>query len=215
MRKNRMMRLASTLLVLTLLTTCAISGTFAKYTSEATGTDTARVAKWAFKVGDTNIATTAGTTVTFDLFDTVKDTAGSTEIDVKTGTGTERIIAPGTSGLFMLALKNESEVNAEYSIDYSVSNTYNIPVEFSVDGGTTWVSHANIDTLDVEDVAIVMDGGAANIIVEWRWAFTGSQSSNFTSTQTDATDTILGIEGAVATDRIITVTAKITATQVD
>ncbi|MFR0985955.1 MAG: hypothetical protein ACLSFZ_04975 [Frisingicoccus sp.] len=45
MKKNRMMRLASSLLVLTLLTTCVISGTFAKYTTQAGGSDTARVAK--------------------------------------------------------------------------------------------------------------------------------------------------------------------------
>lgn len=46
MKKNRMMRLASSLLVLTLLTTCIISGTFAKYVTADEGSDTARVAKW-------------------------------------------------------------------------------------------------------------------------------------------------------------------------
>ena len=46
MKKNRMMRVASALLVAVLLTTCAISGTFAKYVSTATGEDAARVAYW-------------------------------------------------------------------------------------------------------------------------------------------------------------------------
>ncbi len=46
MKKNKMMRIASVLLVLTLISTCAISGTFAKYVTKASGTDTARVAKW-------------------------------------------------------------------------------------------------------------------------------------------------------------------------
>jgi hypothetical protein len=46
MRKNKMMRLASCLLVLTLLTTSVISGTFAKYTTTGSINDTARVAKW-------------------------------------------------------------------------------------------------------------------------------------------------------------------------
>ena len=46
MRKNKMMRTASGLLVATLLTTSVIAGTFAKYTTEATGSDAARVAKW-------------------------------------------------------------------------------------------------------------------------------------------------------------------------
>lgn len=46
MKKNRMMRLASSLLVLTLLTTSIISGTFAKYVTTDSAEDTARVAKW-------------------------------------------------------------------------------------------------------------------------------------------------------------------------
>ena len=37
MKKNTMMRIASVLLVAVLLSTCAISGTFAKYTSQYTG----------------------------------------------------------------------------------------------------------------------------------------------------------------------------------
>lgn len=50
MRKNKMMRLASALLVAVLLTTCAISGTFAKYVTSDTSADSARVAKWGVSV---------------------------------------------------------------------------------------------------------------------------------------------------------------------
>ena len=46
MKKNKMMRIASILMVVTLLSTCAISGTFAKYVTKASGEDQARVAKW-------------------------------------------------------------------------------------------------------------------------------------------------------------------------
>lgn len=46
MKKNKMMRIASILMVATLITTCAISGTFAKYVTKAEGADQARVAKW-------------------------------------------------------------------------------------------------------------------------------------------------------------------------
>lgn len=46
MKKNKAMRLASCLLVLTLLTACMISGAFAKYVSSDTTTDEAKVAKW-------------------------------------------------------------------------------------------------------------------------------------------------------------------------
>ena len=50
MRKNKMMRLASALLVAVLLTTSVISGTYAKYITENTGSDEARVAKWGVTV---------------------------------------------------------------------------------------------------------------------------------------------------------------------
>ena len=46
MKKNKMMRTASGLLVATLLTTSMISGTFAKYTTQDEASDSARVAKW-------------------------------------------------------------------------------------------------------------------------------------------------------------------------
>ena len=50
MRKNKMMRAASALMVAVLLTTCTISGTFAKYVTTASGNDTARVAKWGVQI---------------------------------------------------------------------------------------------------------------------------------------------------------------------
>ena len=50
MKKNRMLRLASALLILTLLTTSVIGGTFAKYVSTGSVSDTARVAKWGVEI---------------------------------------------------------------------------------------------------------------------------------------------------------------------
>ena len=50
MKKNRMMRLASILLICVLLTTSVISGTFAKYVTADTGSDNARVAKWGVEL---------------------------------------------------------------------------------------------------------------------------------------------------------------------
>lgn len=50
MKKNKWMRLASVLLVLCLITTCTVSGTYAKYVSADSAIDTARVAKWGVNV---------------------------------------------------------------------------------------------------------------------------------------------------------------------
>ena len=52
MKKNFMMRAASVLLVAVMLTTCAISGTFAKYVTSDSGSDFARVAKFGVTVTD-------------------------------------------------------------------------------------------------------------------------------------------------------------------
>ena len=83
MKKNNAMRLASVLLVLTLLTTCVISGTFAKYTTSTTGGDKARVAYWGF--GQAAAAT-------IDLFDgQYANVTSSGEVD-----GFSNVFAPGT-----------------------------------------------------------------------------------------------------------------------
>ena len=79
MKKNRMMRLASILLVCVLLTTSVISGTFAKYTTSFTTQDSARVAKWGFN----------DATLTIDLFASTYDHVNGKGDDV---------IAPGTEG---------------------------------------------------------------------------------------------------------------------
>lgn len=196
MKKNVMMRVASALLVAVLMTTCAISGTFAKYTSTATGSDTARVAKWDVKLNDT---TANSNTFTFDLFKTINDTIdGNTETDITPNDGT--IIAPGTQGSFDIVIKNASEVTAKYVIDYTVTNTAGIPVKFSLDG-TNWKD--NINQLDIDDLnAVTLSVGASQTItVHWMWAFEGD----------DVADTTLGLAGSAQ----LTVEAKITATQVD
>lgn len=197
MKKNTMMRVASALLVAVLMTTCAISGTFAKYISTGTGFDTARVAEWDIKLEGEEMANT----FTFDLFNTVKDSNGTdNETDVEIGQG-ETIIAPGTSGSFEINLKNDSEVNAKYAVAYTVTNANNIPVEFSVDGGTTW--NKNLAALNATDVALAM-GASADVTVEWRWVY-------FVDEATDTTDTTLGLGGSAT----IRVDATVTVTQVD
>ena len=210
MKKNRMMRLASVLLVCVLLTTSVISGTFAKYTSSATATDSARVAKWSILVGkgdaQRDIAKTDVTTFEFELFNTVLDTVdGKKERNVAEGVDTV-IIAPGTKGAFDIVLENASEVTATYAIDYTVNNA-GVPIEYSIDDGKNW----STEITDVTATQINM-GASVTIHVEWRWAFEGKDSANYTNSQTDVTDTALGIADQLATP---TVTATITATQVD
>ncbi len=48
--KNKMMRIASILMVAVLLTVCAVSSTFAKYVTSVNVGDAARVAKWGIVI---------------------------------------------------------------------------------------------------------------------------------------------------------------------
>ena len=197
-RSSMMVRLVAVLAVVMMFTMCFVGGTFAKYTSSGTGTDTATVAKWSFKVGETDIATTD--TFTFDLFKTIKDSDGinnETEMNPVDGS----IIAPGTQGSFDLVLKNESQVTAQYAIDYTVTNNNDIPVKFSVDGGTNWTNDL-ADVAASDSTKLAANSGTTTIKVQWKWDFNGSD---------DSFDTALGIGG----NAVLTVKAEVTATQVD
>ena len=112
-RSSMMVRLVAVLAVTMMFTMCFVGGTFAKYTSSGTGTDSATVAKWSFKVGEIDIATTD--TFTFDLFKTIKDTNGTdNESYMSSVDGT--IIASGTQGSFELVLTNASQLSKNKTI---------------------------------------------------------------------------------------------------
>ena len=193
-RSSMMVRLVAVLAVTMMFTMCFVGGTFAKYTSSATGTDSATVAKWDIRVNGSEIATSDE--FTFKLFQTITDSdLSSAETDMEHADGS--IIAPGTSGKFSIAIQNLSQVNAKYAINYTVTNNDNIPVEFSTNG-TAWTT--NINDLDVADVQIGL-GTDTTVTVQWRWVFDGN----------DTTDTSLG-SAATAT---LAVVANVTATQVD
>jgi len=185
MKKNRMMRLASGLLVAVLLTTCVISGTFAKYVSEAEATDTARVAKWNVSVVDKD-----SQNFTFNLFNTIKDSDGqSNETDVDAD-----LIAPGTSGEFEIALSSDSEVTFDYKVDYTVTNDGDVPILFSVDGHT-WTD----DLADVTGTIAATADLYQDIKVQWKWDFGENVDDNPHGTG----------------QKTVTVAVKVTFTQVD
>ena len=97
-KKNYTMRIAAGVMTAALLSTCAISSTFAKYTSESTGTDSARVAKWDILFGD---GTTMNETFEFDLFDTTYGDATSPSVK---SSNDDKVIEPGTQGSFALVI---------------------------------------------------------------------------------------------------------------
>ena len=96
MATNKAMRLGSAMLVLALITTCAIATTFAKYTTSATGNDTARVAYW----GWTNTSGYLSSSADLNLFATsyAKDDTTATSANTVLSSNSQNVVAPGTEG---------------------------------------------------------------------------------------------------------------------
>lgn len=112
MKKNRMMRLASFMLVAVLLTTCTISGTYAKYVTSATGNDTARVAKWGVEVSgmaDTLFGKTYAKDSTTGIANTV--------------TATEDVVAPGTKNDTGVTFKITGTPEVAVNVKIALSGT--------------------------------------------------------------------------------------------
>lgn len=105
MKKTKLMRAALLLLVLTLITSCFVGGTFAKYTTSAEGSDTARVAKWGFKQTTIELG---------DLFRTTYDNV----------LGADDVIAPGTSNSVKFGFTYDGATTApEVAYTFEVSTT--------------------------------------------------------------------------------------------
>lgn len=198
--ENAIVKFTMFVLILTMLSLCLVSNTYAKYTSTFAGSDTAIVARWDVSAGDA-----AQTTI--NLFDVSKiyDTNGVTDYtaggtddtDVRNGT-TDAIIAPGTWGSFAFTVSNNSDVTAEYTVDYTVTEA-GIPLEWSTNG-TDWSE----DLSNVSTTTLAMNT-TQNVTVYWRWAFTKDAAR-------DTSDTTLGTATTLATPEV---TITTTFTQVD
>ena len=200
--KQNHIRLSALLLILVLTTASMVGGTFAKYTASASGSATARVAKWSFTVGDKDIERE---TFSFNLFDTINDTGNTTaETDVASG----KKIAPGTAGKFQLNLENKSEVSAEYTVKFRAS-TDDVPLQYSLTGRDgDW--KAITDLVSRGEIAVDATDKTAAVTVYWKWAFEDNTVADY-----DTKDTALGIAAQAQTPPQVTVTATVTATQVD
>lgn len=200
MKSNKQKAGIMALVALAAIGSYFIAGTYAKYTSQITGSDTATVAKWKWTINNSVIDSAEDTTYTFNLFDTIKDSDGtSSETDVASGK-----IAPGTSGSFDIDITNDSEVNATYAIAFTETNANNVPIEYSTDG-TTWVSSVN--SMDVSTTNIAMGASSAKKTVYWRWVY-------YEDAAGDVADTALGF-AANTSAATVQVTATVTVTQVD
>lgn len=236
MKKNMMMRIASVLLIAVLMSTSAISGTYAKYVTTASGSDTARVAKWGVRIkADSNGMFT-------DKYETTDDTTfkGTYSVQSDPYYG-DKVLAPGTSGEFAeISITGKPEVavavaivaNVSVSPNWQVLGKFYCPVTITV--GTTEISGLNYDNPSEFEAAIkaaLEDQsdeykpntdlgpiyGNNQLGLKWEWAFEGADKDGGfeVAGQTDAKDTALGDLAADGENLKISIGVEITVTQID
>ena len=122
MRKNKSMRVASLLLALTLITSCFVGGTFAKYVTDAQGTDTARVAKWGVTVQASGNLFGEHYYAKSDTAETSNKISASVQHSVDKEialNGISQIVAPGTKSDKGLTLSVKGKPEVMYTVTYS------------------------------------------------------------------------------------------------
>jgi len=215
MKKNKMLRMASAMLVLTLLTTSIIGGTFAKYVTTDSAQDAARVAKFGV------VATVAG-----DLFGStykaVADGNTITAYDVNGGTVSadaeaDKVVAPGTENKEGMALSvtGKPEVSTKVTLDtakdgakaYANSDIYLAKGDYGVmvkyDGVLTADNIGNYYVKDAAGNYVTATDATAAEVYELRdaasadaayypltWYVDGTAVDNQAAVQTAVTDAI-------------------------
>ena len=152
MRKNKMMRAASALLVAVLLTTSTISGTFAKYVTQDSAKDVARVAKWGVELQvEGNLF---GETYVDEIKNSDDPKVLAVQAKHKFNTADEGtmddVVAPGTKNLdgFVFSINGIPEVSGEVLIDelviqniFLANGTYGVMIKVD----------ETIDVIDAEN----------------------------------------------------------------
>ncbi len=217
MKKNVMLRVASCLLVAVLLSTCAISGTFAKYVTTGSSADSARVAEWGVTI--TGTAAEANGMFTKTYTNDENNVTVEAEVDV---------VAPGTSGTFAafdISGKPEVDTVVTYAATVTLANwTYNngsadsyyCPIVVKVNNvavaaGATADEYATNIKNAIEACTKNYEANAdlsaveSDVVITWEWAFEGNNLA----------DTYLGDQAAKGTAATISVSVTATITQVN
>ena len=131
MKKNKMMRVASFLLVAVLLSTSVISGTFAKYVTEGSAEDVARVAKFGVTItadgalfADTykttsNLPGASGDSTGAAALSVVSSAVTGTTTDHDGVDGLDKVVAPGaksTDNGLQIAVAGQPEVAVKLTV---------------------------------------------------------------------------------------------------
>lgn len=228
MKKNWTMRVGVSLLALMLITSCFVGGTFAKYTTSGSGSDTARVAKFGVTV------TAEGHTFA-NAYQT--DQEGKDFLAVESGTSDE-VVAPGTWGdMVSFTISGTPEVAVRVNCEVTEfelgdrwkdkDGKYYCPLEITVDQKT--LKGNSYASADLFEAAVKAEINAYSktyapgteleeqqfedgLYVSWEWKFEGND---------DVKDTYLGNQAIMHTEDgkplapTVSLAVKTTVTQID
>lgn len=235
-KKNWTLRAAVLMFALVLITSCFVGGTFAKYVTSGSGTDSARVAKFGVTV-----------TASGDLFAKEYATDDQTVVGTiaKSVISTDKVVAPGTesNGDFVAATVTgtpEVAVRVSYKLDTATLQLENwkdgdgqfyCPLVFKVKtpDGNTVISGMEFQTAEAMKAALVnavaaytrdyapgtdLSGKAADTLaISWEWPFeTGTDADKPAN---NVKDTFLGDEAAAGRAATVSLTLATTVTQID
>ena len=232
-KKNVLMRSAGLLLVLVLVTSCFVGSTFAKYTTAADATESARVAKFG-------VTLNANAGEMFSKTYTKTDNSFTLSENTVVSSDESKLVAPGTSGkMAEFGMTGTPEVAVRVSYEVKTFDLTNwttdgtdeyCPLVFTVNGTSYRIDGADINSVDElkEAVKTAINGytndykanedlsgkTADNLQVSWAWAFEDKTAGAY---QTDAKDTALGNRAANNVEQAgkIDFSVTMTVTQID
>lgn len=233
MTKTRSLKIAAFLLVLTLVTSSLVSGTFAKYVTAGEAGASARVAKFGVEV-----------TANGSLFasEYATDTAGVTAIanSVVAYNNTDKLVAPGTKGnavSFALSGKPEVAVKVTYSAVGKIAldnwtdqnGNFYCPLNVKINGvmveGLTFNSaQAFIDAINNEiaqhtktyapNTDLSSEDADSGLAISWSWPFESGHTDEEKAVN-DVRDTYLGDQAANGTAATFSIQVQATVSQID
>lgn len=237
-KKNVTLRAAAVLFALALITSCFVGGTFAKYVTNGTGTDTARVAKFGVTV-------TANGTMFATKYKTdtpnVAGTIAESVISSGAVNNIDNVVAPGTEGE-MLSMKLSGQPEVAVQVTYTptielndewkdANDNFYCPLQIKVNG-TIVDGHGFTDKQEFVDAIVnaIVRHEKNNVIykagtdlstdtvgdnalaITWAWPF---ESTDGAGKSNDAKDTYLGDQAAKGHAATIKISVVTTVTQVD
>lgn len=198
MKKNKALTAAFSVFALTMVSMCAIGGTFAKYAAQGSGNDSATVAAWGIEL------TVSGDNALYD------DSKSGDEVTAKAVTENTKT-APGTyQKLATVELTGTPEVAYEITVNanldlgdkWVVDGDVYCPLVFTVGGTPYEIDGINITTtaeleaavekaiiiaiaggdgltnVQSYDAGVAVPTSANEVLIDWTWAFDGDSAKD-------------------------------------